>query len=70
MKRSLVQSSSLHSVGYDTAAQVLEVEFRRGGIYQYFGLPEPVYEALLNAASVGKFFQANIRDRFKSEKIG
>ena len=50
MQRKALRSSSIHSVGYDPATQVLEIEFRSGGIYQYFGVPAEVYQALMKAS--------------------
>jgi hypothetical protein len=57
-------------VGYDEASQTLEVEFMRGTIYHYLGVPKMLYESLIAASSVGKFFNANIRDVFPFEQIG
>ena len=39
MERIAVESSNLASIGYDEASMVLEVEFKHGGIYQYFDVP-------------------------------
>jgi len=63
MERIQVASSSIASVGYEAAAAVLEIEFAGGAIYQYFGVPQDVYEELLNAASKGMYFHENIRRR-------
>ncbi len=65
MKRQPVSSSSLRAVGYDLAAGILEVEFRSGGVYRYYGVPPEVYRELLNAPSKGKYFQEHIRDEFR-----
>ena len=69
MKRTPVQSSNLLSVGYDSDTQTLEIEFRDGGIYQYYGVPEMVYRQLLTATSHGKFFHAHIRDVYHYRKL-
>ena len=39
MKRVAVDSSSIASVGYDSKAYVLEIEFRNGGVYRYLDVP-------------------------------
>ena len=49
MQKTAVQSSSLTSVGYDPEAQVLEIEFKNGSVYEYFEVPMPVYRTLLHA---------------------
>jgi hypothetical protein len=70
MKRQFVSSSNLRSVGYDMDSHVLEIEFHNGGIYQYFGVPLSVYDALMSAASHGKYFHRNIRNRYSYAKVG
>lgn len=62
--RQPVESSSLASIGYDLSTRTLEVEFRKGGIYRYFGVPATVRQSLMEAASKGRFFLAEIRNRF------
>jgi hypothetical protein len=54
MVRQLVESSSISSVGFDPASQVLEVEFRRGGrVYRFFDVPEFLFKGLMVARSKG-----------------
>ncbi|MGH9891236.1 MAG: KTSC domain-containing protein [bacterium] len=62
MDRTSVTSSVIVSVGYDAASQTLEIEFRSGRVYQYFGVPEHVYSGLMGAASRGNYFDTHIRD--------
>ncbi|TZE80651.1 KTSC domain-containing protein [Calorimonas adulescens] len=62
MERQNVQSSNLRSIGYDQTTQTLEIEFNNGGIYQYYNVPQIIYEGLLNASSHGKFFHQYIKD--------
>ena len=70
MKRIPVESSDLASVGYDSKNSVLEIEFKSGGIYQYSGVPQPVYDDLMNAASKGKYFHQYIKNsRYPYSKI-
>ena len=69
MRRSHVDSSNLQSVGYDPINQILEVEFRSGDIYVYYGVPEVVYRELMAAQSHGRFFSAQIRLNYRYEKV-
>ena len=62
MNRIPVTSSNLRSVGYDQATSTLEVEFRHGGIYQYFDVPEARYEGLMSAYSKGSYFDTFIKN--------
>jgi hypothetical protein len=61
MERLPVQSSNLSSVGYDPDSLTLEIGFNNGGIYQYSGVPQEVYEGLMNAGSKGTFFHQFIK---------
>jgi hypothetical protein len=69
MERKSVSSSNLSSIGYDPTTRTLEIEFNSGAIYQYSGVPEPKYEALMNAASIGSHFAAHFRDRYPTTRI-
>jgi hypothetical protein len=64
-----VSSSNLSSVGYDAESQTLEIEFHHGGVYQYAGVPEGEYEGLISAESQGKYFHANIKNRYPFSKL-
>ncbi len=68
-KRMEVDSSYLRSVGYDSLTQVLEIEFRRGEVYQYLDVPATVYTDLINAPSQGRYFNANIKDIYSCRKL-
>jgi len=69
MIRKPVSSSNLRSIGYDLKSQTLEIEFHDGSVYQYFGVPESIYNALMSASSHGSFFHRHIKDRFGWAKI-
>ena len=69
IKREPVESSVLTSVGYNARARLLEIEFHSGAIYRYLDVPEEIYRRLLAAESKGHFFGANIRDKFRSERV-
>ena len=62
MEHTLVLSTVIRSVGYDPGRQVLEIRFRSGSLYAYSNVPADVAEALLEAPSVGTYFDAYIRD--------
>lgn len=69
MERQSVVSSNLASVGYDAESQVLEIEFLKGGIYQYSGVWEDVFNSLMAASSKGTFFAENIKHKFPFHKV-
>jgi hypothetical protein len=65
MQRTPVVSTYIKSVGYNASALTLEIEFHRGGLYQYVGVREEVYEGLLNAPSKGKYFRTFIDRQYR-----
>ncbi|MGY2843687.1 hypothetical protein ACVIWU_006436 [Bradyrhizobium sp. USDA 4509] len=67
--RTPVRSSTLVSAGYDESNQLLEIEFQTNSVYQYFGMPKPIYKQLMAASSKGSFFDRHIRNQFKTLRI-
>jgi hypothetical protein len=69
MNRIAVESDTLATIGYDVGCGILELEFRSGAIYQFFGVPYSVYEALLTAPSKGRYFNGAIRVCFPHWRV-
>ena len=69
MEREDVTSSNIVSVGYDGDEQILEVEFNGGSVYQYFGVPEDMYQRLMTAESVGRHLGRHIKGVFRCERV-
>jgi hypothetical protein len=69
MRRRPVDSSAISSLGYDPESRTLEVEFRSGSVYDYFGVTARLFESFLEADSKGKFFAKRVRNRFPGERI-
>ena len=57
------------SIGYDESSLTLEIEFRSGEVWQYLDVPASVYYAMLVSKSIGQFFQAHIRNKFKEKRV-
>ena len=71
MERSPVQSSNITSIGYDPDSQTMEVEFTNSGIYQYFSVPQNVYDDLMNSGSKGRYFAQYIKNAgYPCGKVG
>ena len=56
-----VNSSHLHSVGYDAESLTLEVALCTGTIYHYYEVTQETYDALMSATSHGKYFVQHIQ---------
>jgi hypothetical protein len=69
MDREPVSSSNLLSVGYEASSETLEVEFKNQSIYQYYNVPQFMHEQLMQAPSIGAFFNANIRNAYAAARV-
>lgn len=61
MTREPVKSGLISSIGHNPETNTLAVEFKSGAVYHYGPVTSEQYEALKNAESVGKHFNANMR---------
>lgn len=61
MKRIEIASSRIKSIGWENGT--LEVEFNRGGTYQYSPVSEQTFNALVASPSAGSDIQAIINDK-------
>ncbi len=59
------ESSNVARFGYDASTQVLGVEFKNGGVYQYFDVPPNVFDQMQAAASKGQFLAKNIKGTYR-----
>ena len=69
MDRIPVSSSNVFSIGYDPQYSTLEVEFTSAEIYQYFNVPEHLYQGLMAAPSKGQFLNDYIKFSYRYQKI-
>jgi len=64
-----VESSIIETVKYEPSTKVLTIEFDTGSVYDYADVPAKAYDDLLKADSKGKFFHAEIKDKYKDTKV-
>jgi len=64
-----VNSSNIAAVGYDGASQTLTIEFRSGGTYEFYDVPEAVHQGLTQSSSLGSYFQQEIRGRYRYVRL-
>lgn len=69
MQRTSVSSSNIASIGYDNQSSTLEIEFLNGSIYQYFDVPESVYNELMQAASLGSYLNSYIKGNYRFSRV-
>lgn len=65
-----VESSAIQEIDYDAGRAKLMVRFVSGERYVYVGVPGEVHRSFCEAESKGRFFQAEIRDRYPYNRLG
>ena len=70
MERIPVSSASVVSIGYAPEIQALEIEYQHGGVYQYQGVSQDIYEQLMNAPSKGAFINKQIKPSYVFIQVG
>lgn len=70
MNREPVASTMVASMGYDEPSQTLEVEFTSGAIYQYYNVPQPIFDELRQASSIGQFVSYQIKNSYPFSRVG
>lgn len=62
-----VESSQIHSLGYDADSKTLAIRFRDrasdapAALYHYANVPAEEFDALCDAASIGSYFYKHIK---------
>jgi len=69
MRVAAVESTTLATVAYDEARELLQLKFCSGAVYEYFAVPAVVHQALLDAPSRGRYFNDSIRGRFRYREV-
>jgi len=65
-----VESAAIFAIDYDSRRRRLHVTFVSGQRYAYAEVPGEVHRAFMSAESKGRFFQAQIRDRYRHTTLG
>ena len=69
IKRVPIESTAIATVGYSKKLRALEIEFRNGAIYRYLDVAPDVYDTLISARSKARFYDANIRHKYRSVHV-
>lgn len=63
-----VKSSNIKEVSYDLKLKMLSVTFHAGPTYTYFKVPATRFRGLVDAVSVGEYFQKFVRFKYAYKK--
>jgi hypothetical protein len=62
-------SSVVADFNYDSAKAILRVFYVSGSVYDYFKVPEAVYEEMKESDSKGTFLNLHIKGTYSFKKI-
>lgn len=68
MKAPLNASSHIKSLGYDAETQTMAVEFHKGGLFHYPGVPSNIFDTMQTHDSPGSFFHQHVRGKYQHQK--
>jgi hypothetical protein len=63
------ESSTIAGFEYSTQDQVLTVEFKDGARYNYFDVPESIFEGMKGAVSKGQFLAQQLRGTYRYARL-
>ena len=69
MERFPVDSSNIAAIGYEKDLSVLEVEFKNGSVYQYYDVPENIFNDIMGADSKGKYLAQFVKGTFRYSRV-
>ena len=58
-------SSAISAVGYDPSTMQMQIRFKQGRTYTFCRVPQEVFEGLLGAGSMGRYYDQYIRGRYQ-----
>lgn len=64
-----LDSSNIRAIDYDNITDKLRIFFVSGYAYDFFGVPQNVVNALLQAPSAGRYFHKYIKDSYPYQKV-
>jgi hypothetical protein len=64
-----VDSSMVWAVDYDPKTQVLEVAFKRTGVFRYEGVPVSEYRAMMRSDSIGSYMRSNVIGMYPERRL-
>ena len=62
-------STAIRQISHDRQTNTLFVTFVDGDLYAYFNVPRVLFDAFGRALSKGRFFAAEVRDRFRYRRL-
>ena len=69
MQRKRVNSSKIRAVGYDERAQLLEIEFSNGEVWQYAKVSPEIHRRFMSAPNPTAFYDDRIAEDYTGKRV-
>ena len=63
------ESTQVKSASYNKETGLLRIQFQRGGVYEYEGVPENIVQTMVHAPSIGRYFAMAIKGQYPTYRI-
>ena len=68
MQLKRVESSMIYAAGYDEGCERMEVVYFNA-VYRYYDVPRPIFDALLEAESKGRYMHDHVLGQFPYRRL-
>jgi hypothetical protein len=62
-------SSTIARFAYNKDRKTLTLEFKNGGRYEYYDLPDAIFERMKAAESKGQYLAQNIKGKYRYARV-
>jgi len=62
-------STVIRSIEYNAATAVLTITFVTGSVYEYYDVPQEVYNQLKNFREKGVFYNGSIKGKYRFARV-
>jgi hypothetical protein len=69
MHRFPIPSAEITQVGYQEDSETLEIQFVKGGVYQFFNVPSTVFNEFMSSPSKEGYYHSRIGERFPCSRV-
>lgn len=64
-----VNSKMVYAIAYDAKTKILEVAFKRNGVFTYSGVPPAEYRRLMKSDSIGSYMRSCIIGMYSERRL-
>jgi KTSC domain-containing protein len=69
MNRTGVTANGIAQVGYEDGSEILEIEFSSGKVFQFFNVPQKMFNQLMSTSHKEIYYEREILERFPYKRI-